>query len=332
MSHPTLLLAGNEIESLIDMPTAVGIVEQVYLSHGDGKVVMPPKLTLDLGEHEAWPPYKTAFNAMPAYLDYAHIAGIKWAGGFIENPKVGLPFITAMILLVNPKNGLFLAVMEGAYITALRTGASIGVCAKHLARGGFSVLGILGAGLMSRMCVRALHCVSKLEEIRVIDIREDALQKYVREMREELHVNISPKKSYKDVVQGADVICTVTTADKPIVRKDWIEEGALVLSAGSYQEFEDEVVLSADKIIVDNLTQAKHRGELARLFKTRRLGEKNIYCDIGEIVAGKKAGRVRDNENILVVPIGIGSLDIGCAFEAYQNALKQNVGTYFEFV
>jgi ornithine cyclodeaminase/alanine dehydrogenase-like protein (mu-crystallin family) len=182
------------------------------------------------------------------------------------------------------------------------------------------------------MHLRAFHQVFKLKEVRVIDIKEGAAERYREEMTAELGLNILPKKCYKDTVEGADIVCTVTIADQPLVRKDWLKKGTLVVSAGSYQELEPEVVLSSDKIVVDSWAQTSHRGELAKLVEAGKLGEKNIYAEIGDILVGKKKGRERDDEDILAVPIGIGSLDIACAFEVYRKALEQKIGTPFSFI
>jgi alanine dehydrogenase len=332
MVQPTLLITQEQVKSLLDMPSAIRIVEEVYRSHGRAKVLMPPKITLDLGEGRPWPPYKGYMNAMPAYLGDADIAGIKWAGGFQENWKTGLPFITAMILLISPRNGVFVSIMDGAHITALRTGAASAVCAKYLARKDSSVLGIIGAGVQGRTHLRALHHLLKLKDVRVMDIKEGVAEAYAREMKAETGLNISAKRSYREVVDGADIICTVTTADEPMVRKEWMRKGSLVISAGSYQELDPKVVLSADKIVVDSWAQTSHRGELARLVEAGKLGEKNIHAEMGEILAGNKKGREREDEDILAIPIGLGSLDIGCAFEVYQKALERKVGTLFSFV
>jgi len=314
------------------MPTVLRIVERIYRCHGEGKVVMPAKVTLDLGEHDAWPFYKAALNAMPAYLGDVDIAGIKWAGGWQNNDRVGLPFISAIILLINPKNGAFIAAMDGAYITAIRTGAASAICARALAHRESSVVGIIGAGMQGRMHLRAFKEVFKLREVRVVDIKDGVAEKFREEMAAELGLNILPKKSYEEVVDGADIVCTVTIADQPMVRKEWLKKGSLVISAGSYQELDEEVVLSANKRVVDSWAQASHRGELAKLVEAGKIGEKNIHAEIGEIIAGKKKGRERDDENILAVPIGLGSVDIGCAYEVYRKALEKRIGTPFSFV
>ena len=332
MSQTTLLINQEQVKSLLDMPMVLRIVEQVYRFHGEGKVVMPTKITLDLGEGRPWPPYKGFMNAMPAYLGDVDMAGIKWAGGFQDNYKVGLPYISAIILLINPKNGIFLAAMDGVYITAIRTGAASAICAKALARKDASILGIIGAGVQGRMHLRAFQQVFKLKEVRVFDIKEGAAEKYREEMKAELGLNILPKRSYQEVTEGADIVCTVTIGDEPMVKKEWLKKGSLVISAGSYQELDPGVVLSADKIVVDHWGQASHRGELAKLVEAGKIGEKNIHAEIGDILAGKKKGRERDDENILAVPIGLGSVDIGCAVEVYRKAKEKGIGTPFSFV
>jgi ornithine cyclodeaminase/alanine dehydrogenase-like protein (mu-crystallin family) len=194
------------------------------------------------------------------------------------------------------------------------------------------VLGIIGAGVQGRMHLRALHHIFKLKDVRIIDIKEGAAESYSREMKAETGLNVSPKKSYREVVEGTDIICMVTTADEPMIRREWLKKGSLVISAGSYQELDPKVVLSADKIVIDSWAQASHRGELAKLVEAGKLGEKNIHAEIGEILAGKKRGREREDEDILAVPIGLGSLDIGCAFEVYQKAVKEKIGTLFSFI
>jgi ornithine cyclodeaminase/alanine dehydrogenase-like protein (mu-crystallin family) len=194
------------------------------------------------------------------------------------------------------------------------------------------VLGIIGAGVQGRTHLRALHHLFQLKDVRVIDIEEGSAEAYAREMKVETGLNISPKKSYREVAEGADIICTVTTADEPMVRKEWLKKGSLVISGGSYQELDPKVVLSADKIVVDSWAQTSHRGELARLVEAGKLGEKNIHAEIGEILAGKKKGRERDDEDILAIPIGLGSLDIGCAFEVYRKAVEKKIGTPFSFI
>ncbi|GAG05108.1 unnamed protein product, partial [marine sediment metagenome] len=110
----TVLLSKPDIEKVMTMKDVVEIVDKTYIGLGEGKVINPTKVGLDLGETAKWPPYKGFMNAMPAYVGWLDSAGIKWAGGFLDNAKVGLPYISGIICLINPKTGQFKAVMDGA--------------------------------------------------------------------------------------------------------------------------------------------------------------------------------------------------------------------------
>jgi alanine dehydrogenase len=332
LSEPTLLLSQGQIADLLDMDTVLEIVERVYRCHGKSQVVFPPKLTLDLGESGGWPSYGGFMNAMPAYLGDVDIAGIKWVGGFRDNPTNGLPYITGLIILSNPRTGAFTAVMDGAHITALRTGASSAIFAKYLADPDSRVLGIIGAGTQGRMQLRALSKIFKFSRVYIADINESRLNEYCREMKNEGFHNIHPVSSSEEAVCKADIVCTVTAASEPLVKREWIKQGALVIGAGSHQELSPEVILQADKIVVDNWEQAAHRGALAALVEKGQLAHKDLHADMGEIVTGKKPARQAADELIIAVPVGLGSIDIACAYEVHQRAANAKIGSYFQFV
>jgi ornithine cyclodeaminase/alanine dehydrogenase len=243
-----------------------------------------------------------------------------------------MPYISGLILLINPRNGVFTAVLEGAYITALRTGAAGAIFAKYLARRDSTTLAIVGAGVQARMQLRAMSLVFGFEEIRVVDIITSRAEVYAREMREELRLNVRAARSCEACITGADIVCTVTSATEPLVKKSWLKKGSLVIGGGSYQELESEVILTADKIIVDNWEQASHRGALAAVCEDGRLDRSQIYADIGSIVSGRRAGRESAEEDIVAVPVGLGSTDIACAREILRRASDYGVGQRFQFV
>lgn len=328
----SLILTQKDLRELVTMQEVVEIVEEVFRKHGEGKVVMPPKLTLDLGETGDWPNYRAGINAMPAYIGGLDVAGIKWAGIFQQNVAKGLPSVVAIVILNDPHTGLVLSVMEGALITALRTGAATAVGAKYLARAGASTAAIVGAGVQGRYQLRALASVLPLREIRLYDIREEAMALYAQEMGQELDLDIKVESKLEDAVRGADIVVTCTTAHSPFLQAEWLAPGSLVSALGSFEEIHDNVVLQADKIVVDNLPQSLHRGALSRKFERRVLKPEVIYGELGDIVAGMKVGRVSDEERILLVPIGMGSEDIAVAFLLYQRARENNVGLKVNFL
>jgi len=329
--YETLLLSKSDIEELITIDDVIKVVEKTYKEFAEGRVINPPKLSLDLGESGAWPNYNAFINAMPAYVGWLDIAGLKWAGGFWDNVKRGLPSISALILLVDPRTGIFKAVMEGAYITALRTGAATAVGVKYLARKDSKIVGIYGAGTQGRFQALALSKVMKIEQLKIYDIRKEAMERYIKEMSSKLNTEITPVDIPEEAAD-ADIVITVTTSKIPFLKSEWIKEGTLIAALGSYQELCDDTIKKANKIVVDHVQQCLHRGALKTLAERGEINENDIYATIGEIVAKKKPGRTSDDEIILYVPIGIGALDVAVAALAYKKALEKGVGHLFKFV
>jgi alanine dehydrogenase len=190
MNYQTLLLSKTDIQKCLNMSKCLDIVEQVFRAHGKGKVVMPAKVGLDLGETSGWPPYDAFMNAMPAYLDPIDAAGLKWAGGWKRNPQNGLPYVMATILLIDCQTGFLLSVMEGSYITHLRTGAATGAAAKYLAKKDSKIVAIIGAGLKGSMQIRALSSLFSLQDVRVMDTNPKAKESFAVEMGKELGLTI----------------------------------------------------------------------------------------------------------------------------------------------
>jgi alanine dehydrogenase len=322
----TALISRDQIRKILDMDTVIQTVDEVYKAHGNKEAILPAKITLDLSPMgvESWT------NAMPGYIHPLKAAGIKWAGGYKNNPGKGLGYIMAMIILQEPDTGVPLAVMDGVHITNMRTGAAAAVCAKYLANPASEVVAIIGAGQQGRTSLTALCRLFHLKKARVYDILADSAKKYVAEMESSLGLEVLMVKNPEDAVKDADIVVTATQADEPIVQNHWLKPGVLSVSLGSYQEFDDESVLKADKVLVDNWEQCSHRGELAKLFARGLFSKEMLYAEIGEVAAGIKIGRTSQKEKIMVVPIGIGTHDIAVAYKVYQ-ALKGQC-PYFEFI
>jgi len=130
---------------------------------------------------------------------------------------------------------------------------------------------------------------------------------------------------------GADIIVTATSADKPLVMREWVSPGAFISSIGSYPELDPTLVKKADKIVVDSWAQNEHRGELHRLIHDGQFGRSDLHAELGAVVAGKKPGRENGDEIIVGCLIGMGMLDTGCAAHVYEEAIKRNLGAHFDF-
>jgi ornithine cyclodeaminase/alanine dehydrogenase len=327
----TLLLSQKQIEQLVTMKDVVEVVEKTFKGMGDGTVVNPTKVGLDLGEVAPWPPYKGFMNAMPAYVGWQDSAGIKWAGGFLDNSKIGLPYISSLIMLIDPTNGQFRAVMDGALITNLRTGAQSAVAMKYLHPEKRLRLGLFGAGAQGRTQTRAAAELFDIASLIVYDIRREAAEVFAREMRPVVQGTLTVADSPAQVAEADAIICVTQSKDK-FVQESWLKPGMILFPMGSYQECEDACILKADKIVVDHIGQCLHRGALKELSEAGKITERSIYATIGEIVAGKKPARSSARDRILCIPIGTGAMDIAVATLAYQRAKEKGLGGHFAFV
>jgi len=332
LSAKTVLLSQNEIRQVITMKDVVEIVDKTFIGYGEGTVINPTKVNLDLGEIAQYPPYYGFMNAMPAYVGWLDSAGIKWAGGFLgERKKMGLPYITSMILLIDPQLGNFRAVMDGALITNYRTGAQTAVALKYLHNKKSIRIGLFGAGMQGHTQTMAISEIFDIEELRIYDVNRESSLKFAEDMKDIVKGRIIVVDNPKDAAIGDAVIC-VTQSKEKFIKNDWIKPGMILFCMGSYQECEDEFILSADKIIVDHIGQSLHRGALSELNASGMIKENNIYATIGELAVGKKIGRTSESDRILCIPIGTGAMDIAVATVAFQRAQEKGIGGNYNFV
>ena len=333
MVEETLLLSQSDVESVLTMKDVVEICDKTFVGFGEGTTICPTKVGLDLGETAAYPPYEGFMNAMPAYVGWTDSAGIKWAGGFLgERKKRGLPYITSLILLIDPQIGNFTAVMDGTLITNWRTGAQAAVGLKYIRKNRSVKLGLYGAGMQGRTTTMAIATLFDIENIKVYDLYPEAALKFAREMKTFVKEEITVVDTPREAANSVDVIITVTQSKEKFLKNAWVAPGTVVFPMGSYQECDDEFILAADRIVVDHVGQCLHRGALKELSEAGQVTEQTLYATIGELAAGKKSGDFSENERILCIPIGTGAMDIAVASIAQKRAREKGLGGHFRFV
>ena len=322
----------DQVRSVLNMKDTVKIVEETYRQYGLGQIKNPPKLGLDLGMSERWPDYDSFVNSMPAYVGPIDAAGVKIAGEFRKFRKQGTDQGSDLIVLVDPKLGIFKAVLDGTLITNFRTGAQAAVGSKFLAKAHPKIATVIGAGVIGRMTLLALDALIPLSEYRVFDIREQAGRKCVQEMGPVLSHKVTYSPTLREALSGADIVVTATTAKEPFIRKDLVEPGQLIVTL-SGSDLYDDVLSAADRIVVDNLKQHLDHGRfLQSVIEKGIITQEDVSTEITEIAAGKKKGRTNDNELIIFVTRGMGCLDVAVAAHVYQRAIDKGLGTRFSFV
>lgn len=316
MKEEVALIGNGKVQKYLPVLSIIERVEQTYKWYAEGKIIMPSKITLDMEPAgvQGW------INSMPSYIQPCDIAGIKWVGGFTNNHKIGLPYIKAKILLTDPGTGLMKALIDGDYISDMRTGAQTAVFAKYLA-GGKDIVTIIGSGIQGFTTLVCLCELYDFKEIRISDINPEACNTFISKAAEVIKTPIKAFSNNKEAVENADIIVTATTADKPLVMNQWVKPGALVSTIGSYQELDEQLVFKADKLIVDHIGQHLHRGEFVKLFESGKLRESDIYGEFPDILSGKLAGRENDKEKIVISIVGMGCLDVSIASMLYDFVL-----------
>ena len=308
---------------------AVDIAENVFRAHGEGKAIVPAKISLEL---KGVSPYTTWGNAMPAYFEPWNICGIKWIGANSDNPtKSQLPTLMGMIMLNDPETFAPIAILGAAWITAMRTAAASAVCAKYLAKKNSQTLCIIGAGFQGRHQLLALQEVLPLSEVRVHDANPRAMNQFIEQMRARSKASLKPEEEVEVAVKGSDIVVIAITNEAVFFKPDWIEKGMLICSLGE-TVMEYEALRKMDKIIVDHIEQTMHMGELKKWVEKGLISERDVYAELGEVVSRKKPARENDEERILAAPIGVASLDVATAFRVYNLAKQKGAGQVLNWI
>jgi ornithine cyclodeaminase/alanine dehydrogenase-like protein (mu-crystallin family) len=325
MDRKTLILTASEVLRCLDPDEVFRVVEETFRETGLGRTVLPPKLFMYLpGEGK-----KDFLFAGPASVPLAKAVGVKIVTGYEGNlQKFGLPHILALMILTDPESGYPLAVFDGTHLTTFRTGAMTAVAAKYLANPGSGVLAVIGAGTQGRSTAIALSRVFALRELRLFDLDLRAGEKYREEMASLLNLSIRLCAHGREAVDGADMIVTVTSSEGEFVRDEWIKPGAFIASVGSYPELDPALLKKVEKLVVDDRTQARYRGELWKGYERGEFTDSMIYAELGEIVSGKKKGRETRHERTLACLTGVGTLDVAVARRVYDIALVRNLGSW----
>jgi alanine dehydrogenase len=329
----TLILTDNEVKKLLSLSEVVEAVESAFKEKGLERVQMPAKIYLYYRK------YNGDLRAMPSFLEDLDVSAVKIVNVHPENPvKNGLPTVMAVITLIDPATGAPLAIMGGTTITDMRTGAAGGVAAKYLARKNSKVVGLVGAGAQARTQLLALlEVYARLEEVRVWSRTEETKKRFVAEIQQASggDVQVVSAANVRETVEGADIVVTTTPSRKPLVMNDMVSAGIHITCIGADavgKEELDPAILQRAKIVVDDWAQASHSGEINVPLSRGLITRENVWAEIGEIVAGLKQGRQRQDEITIFTSTGLAVQDAVTAKIAYSKAIANSVGRFIKIV
>ena len=326
-----LLLTEREIKPLISMNEVIEAVEAAFREKALGHAQMPPKVYL------IYEQYGGDLRVMPSCLERLGVSAVKVVNSHPQNPRrFNLPTVMAVIILVDPATGAPLSIMNGTWITAMRTGAAGGVAAKYLANEKPERVGLVGAGMQARTQLMALLSIyDRIDEVRVWSRSEERRKSYASEMTALYgdRAEIIPVETVRDAVVDADIIVTTTPSRKPLVSDEWISEGIHITCIGADapgKEELDPAILKRARIFVDDWEQCLHSGEINVPIAEGIITRDDISGELGEVVAGLRPGRRSPDEITVFTSTGLAVQDAVTAKLVYEKALAKGLGRWID--
>ena len=324
----TLLLTRADVEKVLTMREAIDAVEEGFRQLALGGVTMPQRTAIRIPEHRG------LHLAMPAHIGGGGAGGAlatKIVTVYPDNPtRFNLPTTIGTLLLNDPRSGALLAIMDAGFLTAMRTGAVSGVASKVLAREDASSVGIFGAGVMARTQLRAVCEVRKILRATVHDPNIEAAARYSNEMSAALGI---PVESVGDprAVLDADIVCAASSSKTPIFEGSWLKPGTHINGVGAHSPDAREIDAEAirrSKVVTDYLPAClAEAGDLILAIREGAFSEEQVHADLGEILAGRKAGRQSAEEITLFKSVGLAVQDAATAARVLDLARAAGVGS-----
>jgi ornithine cyclodeaminase/alanine dehydrogenase len=308
------------------MKDAIHAVEDAFRLFAQGLVRMPPRESIMIDQHRG------QMLAMPAYIGGANdTLGQKIVTVYPENRSKGLPTILAVVQLFDPKSGECLSVMDGTYLTAVRTGAVSGVATKYLARRDAESVAVFGAGVQAESQLEAMKEVRGILRARVFDPLAERAFRFGEDMSRKLGIGVEVAQTSKEALRGADIVICASTSSTPVFSGQWLELGMHINAVGSHnpntRELDTEAVRRS-KVIVDSREAAlKEAGDLLIPISERAIASDHVWADLGEIVSAQRVGRDSDQEITLFKSVGLAIQDVSTARVVYAKAIELGKGT-----
>jgi alanine dehydrogenase len=306
-------------------------IEGSLAAQGRGETVIEPRMHLIPD-----PKVHGHFNVLRGYIGGAvNFAGVKIVGDYVDNYKQDLPSEIGLLALFDPATGMPRALLDATAITDMRTGAVTAIGAKYLARKGSRVLGHIGARGTAYWNVRLLDRVFDFDEIRVHSRRKESRDAFAARLTQDLGKTVRAEESWESTVKGADIVVEASRLlePTPLLETEWIKPGAFVVPYGTMSAVELSLTDIMAKLVVDDWGQCKagQFGSLRAHVEAGKLSERTLHAEMGEIVAGKKPGREREDETILFWHRGLSLSDIALGHAILEKAKRLDVGQRLRF-
>lgn len=322
----TLILSREDVVSVLDMRDCMDAVERAFAELANGTALLPLRIVIG-------PPDGLALY-MPAYLKEMKALACKVVTVYKNNPsRHNMPTTIGKVLLQDPENGDVICIMDGGYLTAVRTGAASGVATKYLSANKENcVAGIFGAGVQAKMQLWAVAEAVQVEKAYVYDISADAMNRFVEEMSAKLKTQIIKANNAEEIIANCNIICTATSASTPLFDGNTVKEGIHINGIGSHtpnaREL-DTAIISRSRFIGDSRDACfSESGDILLPIKEGAITDAHFYAELGEIITGKKIGRSPEEKSLITIfkSNGLAIQDAATAKLVYEKAVEKGIG------
>lgn len=323
-----LLLNKESIKKVFTMKDSIESVKKAFMMFSQGKSEVPLRTNIQVPKHNG------TLLFMPAFANELDCASLKIVNIYPDNINKGLPSSIGEVLLIDSTTGEIVSVMDGTFLTQLRTGAASGAAFDVLARKDARTAALIGTGGQAVTQLEAMLCVRNLDTVKIYDLDKKRLKEFAEKMREKFadyNTEIVAVASSDDAVEDADMLVTVTPSKKPVFDASKCKKGITISCVGAYQphmqEMDPVILQRADKIFFDSKEAVlSESGDIIIPLEKGMIKESDFTGDLGDVLSGNLPGRERDEEIIVFETVGIGTQDLVTAKAIYDNARKCNVG------
>lgn len=323
-----LVINQTEVTQLLPMPACIALMRTALQALARGEAILPLRPVMRLPEKGG------ALALMPAYLGSIDAMGVKIISIYPGNLGTAYDSHPGMVLLFDAQHGQPLAMMDAGEITAVRTAAVSAAATDALARQDASVLAIMGSGVQASTHLEAILAVRPVRQVRVWSRSADNARRFVERAVQKFDCDIIAASSAKQAVEGADIVCTVTSSAQPVVLGEWLSAGAHVNAVGSStpnaRELDTTAVVRA-RLFVDRRESALNEaGDFLIPVSEGVIDEGHIVGELGDLFLGRITGRESDEQITLFKSLGLAVEDVAAAHHIYHQALEQGIGTWVE--
>lgn len=323
------LISSKEVEHffMTNPNLAFTLIEKSFEEKMNNNVILPDKISqvFDVTSQDR-------INCLPATLLKQKVSGLKWVSVFPTNSSRGLLNVTGIILLSSMETGYPLAVIDGTFITALRTAAIGATAVKYLAKESAETIGFIGSGEQAKMHFKLIKRVRNIKKCYVSSNDNKSEEKFIKELNEEYPdvTFVMCKGDYGKASENADIIVTAVSVQEPLLKAKHVKKGATYIHVGGWED-EYAVAKKADKIICDDWESVKHRSQtLSRMYHEGLLYDEDIYGNLDQIIFKGLPGRETEDEIIYFNSVGLAFIDVMFAYEVYGLSKLHNNGTNYQ--